>query len=543
MWYCLSACVSVGRLLRQKDSGWTDRICLGTRQPGFACLYVCFVSGQGRRLQECLQLTLRCIHTCPLQFGSYCEEPDISREIAAVLKLLLLEDLQDKMVCNSHPVLPLCFPCCWRCFHTALVWLYKDKRQEGISSCNNTQHFAHIHSWDSKKVCWQWREGFFFCLLTLSFFSLASSTLTMCPISSSTRLPFSLQVTGVSCNMLCSPTWVLMRQMNIHEEEADIAVWRLCRGCLCAQALWRPHFWGIRAADRHQGTPLLMMQMCPPWVLFWWPIANDPFPRPLLPPWWLLVELMFSLQLLVGGQPGSARLEKRSYLSVRCLHSSSSYTLRSHASGLRQTDAMGRLSEDHLFPFIIPPLIYCYPPSSFHFLCLLHFLFWNLLCCDVCSRQHYVLKDIWGSMQPILTSQVCVMHACHVSCVAISSCALYTPLVAATFFSLSALFCSSDFSNSPRSNLSRSFSSFYTLLGSLWFAFSHFLVVPVFLYSPYCLEPAAFAAPLSPSYLPLLHFFPSQPPSFLPCSSAVYLWRSSYGSIFDMRWCVFISVA
>lgn len=25
-----------------------------------------------------------------------------------------------------------------------------------------------------------------------------------------------------------------MRQMNIHEEEADIAVWRLCRGYLCA---------------------------------------------------------------------------------------------------------------------------------------------------------------------------------------------------------------------------------------------------------------------------------------------------------------------
>lgn len=30
-----------------------------------------------------------------------------------------------------------------------------------------------------------------FCLLTLSFFSFTSSTLTMCPISSSTQLPFS----------------------------------------------------------------------------------------------------------------------------------------------------------------------------------------------------------------------------------------------------------------------------------------------------------------------------------------------------------------
>lgn len=82
----------------------------------------------------------------------------------------------------------------------------------------------------------------------------------MCPIFSLhfLSLPqtsFSLQVTGVSCNMLCFPTWVLMRQMNIHEEEADIAVWRLCRGCLCARGLWWPRFWGICCAvGRHQET-------------------------------------------------------------------------------------------------------------------------------------------------------------------------------------------------------------------------------------------------------------------------------------------------
>lgn len=155
---CMCVCWQVAQTERFRVD-WQN-MCLGTRQPGFVCPYVCFVPEQGRRLQECLQLALRCIHTCPLQFGSYCEEPDISREIAAVFKLLLLEDLQDKMVCNSHPVLPLCFPCCWRCFHTALVWLYKDKRHDGICSCNNIQHFAPIHSWDSQKVCWQWRESF-----------------------------------------------------------------------------------------------------------------------------------------------------------------------------------------------------------------------------------------------------------------------------------------------------------------------------------------------------------------------------------------------
>lgn len=52
---------------------------------------------------------LRCIHTYPLQCGGYCEQPDISREIA--LKLLLLEDLQGKMVCNSQPALPAVQSC------------------------------------------------------------------------------------------------------------------------------------------------------------------------------------------------------------------------------------------------------------------------------------------------------------------------------------------------------------------------------------------------------------------------------------------------
>lgn len=392
------------------------------------------------------------------------------------------------------------------------------------------------------------KRGFFFCLLTLSFFSFASSTLTMCPISSSTRLPFSLQVTGVSCNMLCSPTWVLMRQMNIHEEEADIAVWRLCRGCLCAQALWRPHFWGIRAADRHQGTPLLMMQMCPPWVLFWWPIANDPFPRPLLPPWWLLVELMFSLQLL----------------EVRDLRRGATSQSAAFTPPPPILFVPMLLAWDKQMPWVASlrtisflslylPLFIATPLRLFIFCVSCIFFFGNLLCCDVCSRQHYVLKDIWGSMQPILTSQVCVMHACHVSCVAISSCALYTPLVAATFFSLSALFCSSDFSNSPRSNLSRSFSSFYTLLGSLWFAFSHFLVVPVFLYSSwacgFCCSPFPLLFAITPFFFPLS----------LPLSSLAPLQCTSEGApmvllnickvfdlppaIFDMRWCVFISVA
>lgn len=65
---------------------------------------------------------------------------------------------------------------------------------------------------------------------------------------------------GVSGNMFCFPTCVLMWRMNIHEDEADIARWRRRWRRLCARGLWWPAFWGIR------GAPLLMMQMCV-WVL------------------------------------------------------------------------------------------------------------------------------------------------------------------------------------------------------------------------------------------------------------------------------------
>lgn len=228
------------------------------------------------------------------------------------------------MVCNSHPALPLCCPCCWRCFHTALVWLHKEKRQEGISSRNNIGHFSPLHSGDSKKFAGSEKKAL---PLTLFLFPFASSTVTMCPISSSPflslpQLSCSLQVTGVSCNMLCFPTWVLMRHMNIHEEEADIAVWRLCRGCLRAQTLWWTHFWGICcAAGRHQGTlgsSANDADVCP-WVLFWSVIVDDPFPRPLLSPWWLLAELKFSLQLLVEDSQGAQDWEEELSLSLPTL--------------------------------------------------------------------------------------------------------------------------------------------------------------------------------------------------------------------------------
>lgn len=105
-------------------------------------------------------------------------------------------------------------------------------------------------------------------------------------------------------------------------------------------------------------------------------------------------------------------------------------------------------------------------------------------------------------------------------------------------------------SNSSYSNLSRSLSP---LLGSLSFAFSLLLVIPVFLFSLYCLQPAGFSAPLSPPLIchtPPASFFP---PLFLckisdPCSLPLkerlwFLCKIFHlpPAIFDMRWSVFMS--
>lgn len=160
-----------------------------------------------------------------------------------------------------------------------------------------------------------------------------------------------------------------------------------------------------------------------------------------------------------------------------------SYTPDPHPPGLWQTVGMGRLSADHLLPtsphFSLFPIFSfsVSPPFSFSAPTLL----WRL----------QPPPPLLEGQTSILAGKDCTIHACHVSCVAVSSRALYTPFTAA-FFSFSALFCSSHFFNSPYSNLSRSLSSFYTLFGGLWFAFPLFLVAPVFLYSPCCLQPAAF---------------------------------------------------
>lgn len=61
------------------------------------------------------------------------------------------------------------------------------------------------------------------------FFS--SSARTMCPVFSPHSALSKLKKKEVSCNMLCFPTWVLMRRMNIHEGEGDTAARRCCGGC------------------------------------------------------------------------------------------------------------------------------------------------------------------------------------------------------------------------------------------------------------------------------------------------------------------------
>lgn len=95
------------------------------------------------------------------------------------------------------------------------------------------------------------------------------------------------------------------------------------------------------------------------------------------------------------------------------------------------------------------------------------------------------------------------VRARHVSGVAVSSRGSPAPLEPPLwlphffFFSLSALFCSSDFSNSPRGNLWRSYSPFYTLLSSPppRLHFSHRLLIPV---APSCSPPPSSACSCFP---------------------------------------------
>lgn len=253
----------------------------------------------------------------------------------------------------------------------------------------------------------------------------------MCPISSSPFLSafnfHSLQVTGVSCNMLCFPTWVLMRQMNIHEEEADIAVWRLCSGWLCAWGLLWPHFWGICCAvGRHQGTLGSFANDADAGVLFWSVVVDDLFPRPFLSPSWLL-ELKFSLQLLVEDSQGVNDWEKE--LPFYCLHSSYSSSLWSWllTKGCHESPLQG-------------PSLSSYFTSHYLLLPFLSFVgFFAFSFHGDKNWFHHMLKDILETMWPVLTAKGCVVHACHVSWIAVSSCALPTPF----FPLLWALFCSS----------------------------------------------------------------------------------------------------
>lgn len=119
----------------------------------------------------------------------------------------------------------------------------------------------------------------------------------------------------------------------------------------------------------------------------------------------------------------------------------------------------------------------------------------------------------------------CTTHSCHVPCFLRSS--AHTSFNGGRIFSPShCRLCSAFqiFFFSPRSNLSCSF-SFYTPQ-PLICIFLFFLFTPVFLYSLYCLQPAA---PRSPSllYLLLLHFPPLFPSSALckisdPCRNGSY---------------------
>lgn len=328
----------------------------------------------------------------------------------------------------------------------------------------------------------------------------------MCPISSSPFLSVfnfhSLQVTGVSCNMLCFPTWVLMRQMNIHEEEADIAVWRLCSGWLCAWGLLWPHFWGICCAvGRHQGTLGSFANDADAWVLFWSVVVDDLFPRPFLSPSWLL-ELKFSLQLLVEDSQGVKDWEKRAAFLLPTLLLLFLPVVLTCDKGMPWVTSSGTISVFlfYLSLFVATFLIFC--------VFCIFFLWWlKLISPHVEGHiRNYVAH--FNSKRLCSACLSCLLDCCFLLCTAHP---LFPLLSFVLLFSFS--------SNSSYSNLSRFLPSFPFFAWQILIYIFSLAHHPVCLFSPRCHQPGAFSGPLSISYLPMLPFPLSAsifPPLF-PC--------------------------
>lgn len=214
------------------------------------------------------------------------------------------------------------------------------------------------------------------------------------------------------------------------------------------------------------------------------------------------------------------KTEKRSFLSV-CLHSSSSsssslcfwlVTNRCHGPPLWGESPSFYYTSPS---FLLPLFIFSFSVSP-AFSVLEHILLWCLQPPALRSEGHMRKHTAHFSRKGLRDACSSCLMRCH-----FLLCSLSPTLP--HFFSLSALFCSLDSLLAVPIVISHVFSRLFPLLlGSLSFAFSHLLVIPAFLFSPYCLQPAAFAAPLFPLLFANTPFFPSQPPSFLPCSSVRY---------------------
>jgi len=266
-----------------------------------------------------LRLALRCIHTYPPQRGSYCEQTYISGEIAAVLKLLLLQDLQGKMVCNSHPALPLCCACCWRCFHTALSLASLGETTGGhrpprtISAIfpPSTLEIQKKLAGNEKKALPLPRAPRLLCF---------HYSRHVCYLFSPSPLPPSFLVLYPSNGSLMQ--YAVLPRLSVNEADeyswgggwygsvaiVDACVHRLCGGHVSEGSLVRRHQGPLGSSANDADVR--------PGILFWlvnW--RDDPFPRPLLSPWWPLAELKFSLQLPMEDGQETREWEKKLPLS------------------------------------------------------------------------------------------------------------------------------------------------------------------------------------------------------------------------------------
>lgn len=192
----------------------------------------------------------------------------------------------------------------------------------------------------------------------------------------------------------------------------DVCVHRRCGGHISEGSV-------VQWVDVGGLAPLLMMQMCDPQCCFgrWLWMTPSQGPSSLPGGRWQSLSLASSCWWRTAREHET---EKRSYLSVRCLHSFSSASFSSLCFWLVTNRCHGpplwgsSPSFYHTFLYFLLRLF------IFSFTVSMRLLSWNILSCDVDGSLLYVLKNIWeshfSSKRLRDSCSSCLMRCCFLLC-------------------------------------------------------------------------------------------------------------------------------